>query len=83
MNLVWLKLIKRIVEVNGEKVPERIQKVDVSKLNTRDENGKLITTGDYTLDKTVKISTISKFLSDNGKQTFNIKEVLDIYEKNN
>ena len=38
---------------------------------------------DYTLDKTVKISTISKFLSDNGKQTFNIKEVLDIYEKNN
>ena len=36
-----------------------------------------------TLDKTVKISTISKFLSDNGKQTFNIKEVLDIYEKNN
>ena len=38
---------------------------------------------DYALDKTVKISTISKFLSDNGKQTFNIKEVLDIYEKNN
>ena len=37
---------------------------------------------DYSLDKVVKISTISKFLSDNNKQTFNIKEVLDIYEKN-
>ena len=59
-----LKLIKRIVEVNGEKVPERIQKVDVSKLNTRDENGKLITTGDYTLDKTpvaVKKGDIVKY----------------------
>jgi len=46
-----LKLIKRIFEVNGKKVPERIEKVDVSKLNTTDENGKKITTGDYTLNK--------------------------------
>ena len=46
-----LKLIKRIVSVNDQQVPERIQKVDVSKLNTLDENGKLITTGDYKLNK--------------------------------
>ena len=46
-----LKLIKRITAVNNQNVPERIQKVDVSKLNTTDENGKLITTGDYQLDK--------------------------------
>ena len=30
-----------------------------------------------------KILDNREFLSDNGKQTFNIKEVLDIYEKNN
>ena len=42
-----LKLIKRIVEVNGQEVPERIKNVDVSKLNTKDENGKLITTAIY------------------------------------
>lgn len=46
-----LKLIKRITEVNGQKVPERIEKVDVSKLNTIDENGNMITTGDYKLNK--------------------------------
>ena len=46
-----LKLIKRIVAVNNQNVPERIEKVDVSKLNTIDENGNLITTGDYTLSK--------------------------------
>ena len=46
-----LKLIKRIVAVNNQNVPERIEKVDVSKLNTIDENGKLVTTGDYTLSK--------------------------------
>ncbi len=46
-----LKLIKRIFEVNGKKVPERIEKVDVSKLNTTDEEGNKITTGDYTLNK--------------------------------
>ena len=42
-----LKLIKRIVEVNDQEVPERIKNVDVSKLNTKDENGKLITTAIY------------------------------------
>ena len=46
-----LKLIKRIVAVNNQNVPERIENVDVSKLNTLDENGKLITTGDYKLNK--------------------------------
>ena len=46
-----LKLIKRITAVNDQNVPERIEKVDVSKLNTVDENGKMITTGDYTLNK--------------------------------
>ena len=46
-----LKLIKRIVAVNNQNVPERIEKIDVSKLNTIDENGKLVTTGDYTLSK--------------------------------
>ena len=47
-----LKLIKRITEVNGQNVPERIKSVDVSKLNTLDEDGNLITTADYDLDKT-------------------------------
>ena len=37
----------------------------------------------YTIDKSLKIATISKFLSDNNKQNLNIKEVLRIYEKNN
>lgn len=46
-----LKLIKRITAVNNQNVPERIEKVDVSKLNTLDQNGNLITTGDYTLNK--------------------------------
>ena len=46
-----LKLIKRIVAVNGQNVPERIESVDVSKLNTVGEDGKLITTGEYTLNK--------------------------------
>ena len=46
-----LKLIKRIVAVNDQNVPERIEKVDVSKLNTLDEKGNLITTGEYTLNK--------------------------------
>ena len=46
-----LKLIKRIVAVNSQNVPERIEKVDVSKLNTLDEKGNLITTGEYTLNK--------------------------------
>lgn len=46
-----LKLIKRIVAVNDKPVPERIEKVDVSKLNTTDSEGNKITTGDYTLNK--------------------------------
>ena len=46
-----LKLIKRIVAVNDQNVPERIEDVDVSKLNTIGEDGQLITTGDYTLNK--------------------------------
>lgn len=37
----------------------------------------------FEIDKAIKISTISKFLSDNNKQNLNIKEVIDIYEKNN
>ena len=46
-----LKLIKRITQVNGQNVPERIENVDVSHLNTIGEDGKLVTTGDYTLSK--------------------------------
>ena len=54
-----LKLIKRIVEVNGTKVPERILGVDVTKL----ANGSA-TTADYDLDKTpvsVKNGDIVKY----------------------
>ena len=47
-----LKLIKRITAVNDQNVPERIESVDVSKLNTIGEDGKKITTGDYKLNKT-------------------------------
>lgn len=46
-----LKLIKRITAVNNQNVPERIESVDVSKLNTLDDDGNLITTGDYQLSK--------------------------------
>ncbi len=46
-----LKLIKSIVEVNKNKVPERIENIDLSKLNTLDNNGKKITTADYQLNK--------------------------------
>ena len=46
-----LKLIKRITQVNNQNVPERIENVDVSDLNTIGEDGKLITTGNYTLSK--------------------------------
>ena len=46
-----LKLIKRIVAVNNQNVTERIKDVDVSKLNTIGEDGKVITTGEYNLDK--------------------------------
>lgn len=47
-----LKLIKRITAVNNQNVPERIESVDVSKLNTIGEDGKKVTTGDYKLNKT-------------------------------
>ena len=46
-----LKLIKRIVAVNDQNVPERIESIDVSDLNTLDENGNLITTAEYNLNK--------------------------------
>lgn len=46
-----LKLIKRITAVNNQNIPERIESVDVSKLNTLDDDRKLITTGDYQLSK--------------------------------
>ena len=46
-----LKLVKYITEVNGVEVDNRIENVDVSKLNTLDESGNLITTGEYTLNK--------------------------------
>ena len=59
-----LKLIKRIVEVNGTAVPERIENVDVSKLNTQDSEGNKITTAEYTLNKepvSVKKGDIVKY----------------------
>ena len=46
-----LKLIKRITAVNNQNVSERIESVDVSKLNTIGKDGKLVTTGDYQLNK--------------------------------
>ena len=46
-----LKLIKRITAVNNQNVPERIEKIDASKLNTIGADGNLITTADYTLNK--------------------------------
>ena len=46
-----LKLIKRITEVNGVGVPERIKSVDTSKLNTVDANGNTITTAEYKMEK--------------------------------
>lgn len=46
-----LKLIKRIVAVNNQNVPERIESIDVSKLNTLDSEGNMITTGEYNLNK--------------------------------
>lgn len=54
-----LKLIKRIVEVNGTKVPERIENIDITAL----ANG-TATTADYNLNKnpvTVKKGDIVKY----------------------
>ena len=59
-----LKLIKRITEVNDVKVPERIQSVDTSKLNTVGADGKIITTATYKMDKnpvSVKKGNIVKY----------------------
>ena len=59
-----LKLIKRITEVNDVKVPERIQSVDTSKLNTVGADGKIITTATYKMDKnpvSVKKGDIVKY----------------------
>lgn len=36
----------------------------------------------FDLDKTIKLSTFSKFLSDNNKTILNIKEVIRLYEQN-
>ena len=47
-----LKLIKRIVAVNDQNVPERIENVDVSDLNVTDSDGNIVaTTADYRLNK--------------------------------
>lgn len=47
-----LKLIKRIVAVNDQNVPERIESIDVSDLNVTDSNGNIVsTTADYKLNK--------------------------------
>lgn len=59
-----LKLIKSIVQVNTVEVPERINSIDVSKLNTLDTNGDKITTATYNLNKTpvsVKKGDIVKY----------------------
>ncbi len=36
----------------------------------------------FSIDKAIKLATISKFLCDNNKTTLNIKEVIRIYEQN-
>ncbi len=46
-----LKLMKRITAINSQNVPERIESIDVSKLNTLDAEGNLVTTGDYKWNK--------------------------------
>lgn len=59
-----LKLIKRIVQINGVSVPERIESVDVSKLNTIGKDGTKITTADYKVNKdpvSVKKGDIIKY----------------------
>ena len=47
-----LKLIKRIVAVNDQNIPERIEDIDVSDLNVTDSNGNIVsTTADYQMNK--------------------------------
>ena len=48
-----LKLIKRITAVNDRVIePDRLKGVDVSNLNRVDEEGNVVTTADYDIDKT-------------------------------
>lgn len=46
-----LKLLKRITKVNDVEQEERLLKEDTSKLNTKDEDGNLITTAEYKMTK--------------------------------
>lgn len=69
-----LKLIKRIVEVNGQVIPERIESVDVSKLNTIETDGKKITTAHYQLNK----DPVSVKKGDVIKYTFRVYNEGDI-----
>ena len=46
-----LKLIKYITAINNEKTANRVLKVDTSKLNSVDANGKTDTTAEYILEK--------------------------------
>ena len=46
-----LRLKKFITAVNDQSVPERIKDIDVSKLNTLDSNGKLITDAEFDMNK--------------------------------
>ena len=64
-----LKLIKRIVEVNGVKVPERIENVDITNLANGTE-----TTADYILDK----NPVSVMQGDIVKYTLRIYNEGDI-----
>ncbi len=49
--LVDFKLVKKVSAINNQEVSERIEKVDVSKLNTIDEKGELITNAEYKINK--------------------------------
>ncbi|MCI8654528.1 MAG: hypothetical protein HFJ48_01445 [Clostridia bacterium] len=46
-----LKLIQYIEKVNEEDVGKRIIKIDTTKLNKTDENGRIITTAEYEMEK--------------------------------
>lgn len=64
-----LKLVKRIVEVNGDKVPERIEDVDITRLADGTE-----TTAEYTLNK----EPVSVKKGDIVKYTFRVYNEGDI-----
>jgi|GEM_PF-615571 len=55
-----LKLIKKIMSVNNKEVPERIENVDVSKLNNLCENGNIIITNDNGDELTTAIYELNK-----------------------